>query len=87
MSAAGARQWPGTPPDWWRGNRRVGLGSRPVRRARLHARAGPGHHVVSPLGAWMVVAVCAALARDEQDRRELADYAALASAAYATHLT
>ncbi len=35
----------------------------------------------------MVVAVCAALARDEQDRRELADYAALASAAYATHLT
>ena len=23
---------------------------------RLHARAGPGHHVVSPLGAWMVVA-------------------------------
>jgi hypothetical protein len=39
---------------------------------RLHARAGPGHHVVSPLGAWMVVAVCAALASEEQDRRELA---------------
>src|SRR5712692_8561165 len=39
---------------------------------RLHARAGPGHHVVSPLGAWMVVALCATLARDEQDRRELA---------------
>ncbi len=39
---------------------------------RLHARAGPGHHVVSPLGAWMVVAVCAALARDERARGELA---------------
>jgi len=39
---------------------------------RLHARAGQGHHVVSPLGAWMVVAVCAGLARDEQDRRGLA---------------
>ena len=40
---------------------------------RLHARAGQGHHVVSPLGAWLVVAMCAALARDEPDRRELAD--------------
>jgi hypothetical protein len=39
---------------------------------RLHARAGPGHHVVSPLGAWMVVAVCAGLAGDEQARGELA---------------
>jgi hypothetical protein len=39
---------------------------------RLHARAGPGHHVVSPLGAWMVVALCAAVAGDEQARGELA---------------
>ncbi len=29
---------------------------------RLHARAGPCHHVVSPLGAWIVVALCAPLA-------------------------
>jgi len=39
---------------------------------RLHARAGPGHHVVSPLGAWMVVALCAPVAGDEQARGELA---------------
>src|SRR5713226_7196287 len=39
---------------------------------RLHARAGQGHHVVSPLGAWMVVALCATLAREEQARGELA---------------
>jgi hypothetical protein len=39
---------------------------------RLHARAGPGHHVVSPLGAWMVVALCATVAGDEQARGELA---------------
>src|SRR5712692_415539 len=37
---------------------------------RLHARAGPGHHVVSPLGAWTVVALCATVARDEQARGE-----------------
>ena len=40
---------------------------------RLHARAGPGHHVVSPLGAWMVVALCATVVSDEQARGELAD--------------
>ena len=40
---------------------------------RLHARAGPGHHVVSPLGAWMVVALCATVAGDEQARGELAE--------------
>src|SRR6266702_1470993 len=39
---------------------------------RLHARAGQGHHVVSPLGAWMVVALCAAVSGDEQARGELA---------------
>jgi len=33
---------------------------------------GPGHHVVSPLGAWMVVALCATVAGDEQARGELA---------------
>jgi hypothetical protein len=26
--------------------------------ARLHAAAGEGHHVVSPLGAWLVLALC-----------------------------
>jgi hypothetical protein len=38
----------------------------------LHARAGLGHHVVSPLGAWMLVALCATVAGDEQVRGELA---------------
>jgi hypothetical protein len=40
---------------------------------RLHARAGPGHHVVSPLGAWILVALCATVAGDEKARGELAD--------------
>jgi hypothetical protein len=31
---------------------------------RLHAAAGPGHHVVSALGVWMLVALCAPLADD-----------------------
>jgi hypothetical protein len=26
---------------------------------RLHAVAGPGHHVASPLGAWLLLALCA----------------------------
>jgi hypothetical protein len=34
---------------------------------RLHAIAGPGHHVVSPLGAWMLVALCATLNVDHDD--------------------
>jgi hypothetical protein len=38
---------------------------------KLHARAGDTHHVVSPLGAWMLVALCAPLA-DEHLRQELA---------------
>jgi hypothetical protein len=29
---------------------------------RLHAAAGPDHHVVSALGAWLLVALCAPLA-------------------------
>jgi hypothetical protein len=33
---------------------------------RLHARAGDGHHVVSPLGAWMLVALCSTLAGEDQ---------------------
>lgn len=41
--------------------------------ARMHARAGAGHHVVSPLGAWLVVALCGPLARDQAIRDELAD--------------
>ena len=31
---------------------------------RLHAAAGPGHHVVSALGAWLLVALCAPLAEN-----------------------
>jgi hypothetical protein len=38
---------------------------------RLHGVAGPDHHVVSALGAWLLVALCAPLA-------ENADYAELA---------
>jgi hypothetical protein len=39
---------------------------------RLHAAAGPDHHVVSALGAWLLVALCAPLAETEA-RAELAD--------------
>jgi len=39
---------------------------------QLHAKAGEGHHVVSPLGAWMVVALCAPAAEGERDREVLA---------------
>ena len=39
---------------------------------QLHAKAGDGHHVVSPLGAWMVVALCAPAAEWERDREALA---------------
>jgi hypothetical protein len=39
---------------------------------RLHAAAGPDHHVVSALGAWLLVALCAPLA-DNADRAELAE--------------
>lgn len=39
---------------------------------RLHALAGREHHVVSPLGAWLLVALCAPLA-GEQAGRELAE--------------
>jgi hypothetical protein len=39
---------------------------------RLHAAAGPDHHVVSALGAWLLVALCAPLA-DTEARAELAD--------------
>jgi len=39
---------------------------------RLHAAAGPDHHVVSALGAWMLVALCAPQA-DEEGRGELAE--------------
>ncbi|MGH7705057.1 MAG: hypothetical protein ACRENY_04240 [Candidatus Dormibacteria bacterium] len=39
----------------------------------LHAAAGDGHHVVSPLGAWMVVAMCGGLgATDAVARSDLA---------------
>lgn len=39
---------------------------------RFHARAGDGHHVVSPLGAWMTLALCAPAARAEPDKSALA---------------
>jgi hypothetical protein len=39
---------------------------------RLHAAAGPDHHVGSALGAWLLVALCAPLAETEA-RAELAD--------------
>ncbi|MEW2429533.1 hypothetical protein AB0877_16105 [Micromonospora sp. NPDC047644] len=32
--------------------------------ARLHATVGDGHHVASPLGAWLLLAVCATTATD-----------------------
>ena len=32
---------------------------------RLHAAAGSGHHVASPLGAWLLLALCAPAVRDE----------------------
>ena len=39
---------------------------------RLHAAAGPDHHVVSALGAWLLVALCAPLA-DDGAQSELAE--------------
>ena len=39
---------------------------------RLHAAAGQDHHVVSALGAWLLVALCAPLA-DDGARPELAE--------------
>jgi hypothetical protein len=32
---------------------------------RLHAAAGSGHHVASPLGAWLLLALCAPASRNE----------------------
>ena len=32
--------------------------------ARLHAAPGPGHHVASPLGAWLLLALCAPATRN-----------------------
>jgi hypothetical protein len=39
---------------------------------RIHAAAGSDHHVVSALGAWLLVALCAPLA-ETADRAELAE--------------
>ena len=39
---------------------------------RLHPAAGPNHHVVSALGAWLLVALCVPLA-DDGAQAELAD--------------
>ncbi len=38
---------------------------------RLHVRAGSGHHVVSPLGAWTVLALCVPAAGDDRARDTL----------------
>jgi hypothetical protein len=34
---------------------------------RLHAVAGPGHHVASPLGAWLLLALCAPAAEGHDE--------------------
>jgi len=34
---------------------------------RLHALAGPRHHVVSPLGAWLLLALCAPAGEGQDD--------------------
>lgn len=39
---------------------------------RLHTQAGLDHHAVSPLGAWMVVALCGSAATRERDKEALA---------------
>ncbi|MDG4838850.1 hypothetical protein O7631_20235 [Micromonospora sp. WMMD967] len=38
--------------------------------ARLHTTAGDAHHVASPLGAWLLLAVCAAAATDDDPAAE-----------------
>ncbi|MGA5306131.1 hypothetical protein [Micromonospora taraxaci] len=38
--------------------------------ARLHATVGDGHHVASPLGAWLLLAVCATTAVDNDPAAE-----------------
>ncbi|SCF20252.1 hypothetical protein [Micromonospora chokoriensis] len=38
--------------------------------ARMHATIGDGHHVASPLGAWLLLAVCAATAADDDPAAE-----------------
>lgn len=35
--------------------------------ARLHALAGPRHHVASPLGAWLLLALCAPASQGKSD--------------------
>jgi hypothetical protein len=40
---------------------------------RLHAQAGHGHHVVSPLGAWMVVALCGPIASRQWNKVAIAN--------------
>jgi hypothetical protein len=51
---------------------------------RLHAAAGPGHHVASPLGAWLLLALCAPAATGA-DRDALADVLGMAPAEAAGH--
>ncbi|MEK8105943.1 hypothetical protein NKG94_13800 [Micromonospora sp. M12] len=38
--------------------------------ARLHTTAGDRHHVASPLGVWLLLAVCAAAASDSDPAAE-----------------
>jgi hypothetical protein len=55
---------------------------------RLHAQSGSDHHVVSPLGAWLVVALCAPLAQDEtlDELREILGVEPDAAAEFAASL-
>ncbi|MFF0819684.1 hypothetical protein ACFYUR_04775 [Micromonospora haikouensis] len=54
--------------------------------ARLHASAGDRHHVASPLGAWLLLALCASAAPDgdaaglDGDAADLADALGIAPA-------
>ncbi|PYC75323.1 hypothetical protein C7C45_04570 [Micromonospora arborensis] len=41
--------------------------------ARLHATIGDRHHVASPLGAWLLLAVCATAADSDPAAEDLAD--------------
>jgi hypothetical protein len=40
---------------------------------RLHARAGSKHHVVSPLGAWLLLALCAPVSSEPETSGQLAE--------------
>jgi hypothetical protein len=55
---------------------------------RLHARLGGEHHVVSPLGAWLIVALCSSLSAESRpsDLSEVLGATPEQAAASASHL-